>query len=155
MSFRCCAASIWGRTGAVVDTTTGDIYIATGNARYDGRIHWGDAAVSIDSTGTSILDNYTPTNTDDLNSRDADLGSTSPALVGNGYVIQGWKDGRIRLLQWGRARNGGRRGGEAQIVSTPSGDDLFTSPAVVHGMLAGIGLTQESSETPQNHELDF
>lgn len=131
-------SAIWGRTGAVIDTTTGDIYIATGNARYDGRIHWGDAAVSIDSTGTTILDNYTPTNTDDLNSRDADLGSTSPALVGNGYVIQGGKDGRIRLLQWGRTRNGGRRGGETQIVSTPSGDDLFTSPAVVHGATTWI-----------------
>jgi hypothetical protein len=131
-------SAIWGRTGAVIDTTTGDIYIATGNARYDGRIHWGDAAVSIDSTATTILDNYTPTNTDDLNSRDADIGSTSPVLVGNDYVIQGGKDGRIRLLQWGRTRNGARRGGETQIVSTPSGDDLFTAPAVMRGATTWI-----------------
>ena len=132
-------SAIWGRTGAVIDTTTGDIYIATGNARYDGRIHWGDAAVSIDSTATTILDNYTPTNTDDLNSRDADLGSTSPVLLGNGYVLQGGKDGRIRLLQWGRARRASaRRGGETQVVSTPSGDDLFTAPAVMRGSTTWI-----------------
>jgi len=132
-------SAIWGRTGAVIDSTTGDIHIATGNARYDGRIHWGDATVSIDSTGTTILDNYTPTNTDDLNSRDADLGSTSPVLVGDGYVIQGGKDGRIRLLQWGHARRGApRRGGETQVVSTPSGDDLFTAPAVMRGSTTWI-----------------
>ena len=127
-------SAIWGRTGAVIDTTTGDIYIATGDGHYDGRIHWGDAAVSLDSSATNILDSYTPTNTDELDSRDADLGSTSPVLLGNGYVIQGGKDGRIRLLQWGHARRASaRRGGETQVVSTPSGDDLFTAPAVMRG----------------------
>jgi glucose dehydrogenase len=131
-------SAIWGRTGAVIDTTNGDIYIATGNARYDGRVHWGDAAVSIDSSATTILDNYTPTNTDDLNSRDADLGSTSPVLLGGGFVLQGGKDGKIRLLQWGRTRNGARRGGETQIVSTPSGDDLITAPAVMRGATTWI-----------------
>ena len=132
-------SAIWGRTGAVVDTTTGDIYVATGNGRWDGRIHWGDAAVAIDSSGTNIVDNYTPTNTEELNSRDADLGSTSPVLLGNGYVLQGGKDGSIRLLQFARSRGAApRRGGEAQVVSTPSGDDLFTAPAVVRGSTTWI-----------------
>ena len=127
-------SAIWGRAGAVIDTTTGDIYVATGNARWDGRTNWGDAVIVIDSSATRILDNYTPTNTDELNSRDGDLGSTSPVLLGGGYVVQGGKDGMIRLLQFGRTRGAApRKGGEIQVVKTPSGDDLFTSPAVMHG----------------------
>lgn len=126
-------SAIWGRAGAVIDSTTGDIFVATGNGRWDGRANWGDAAIALDSSATSILDNYTPTNTDELSARDADLGSTSPALLGGGYIAQGGKDGSIRLLQFGRARGATpRRGGETQIVSTPSGTDLFTAPAVLH-----------------------
>ncbi|MEO8910849.1 MAG: PQQ-binding-like beta-propeller repeat protein [Gemmatimonadaceae bacterium] len=125
-------SAIWGRAGAVIDTATGDIYIATGNAKWDGRTNWGDAAIALDSTATNILDNYTPANTDELASRDADLGSTSPALLGGGYIAQGGKDGTIRLVRFGRTRGAtGRRGGEVQVVSTPSGTDLFTAPAVL------------------------
>ncbi len=126
-------SAIWGRAGAVIDSVTGDIYFATGNGRWDGRTNWGDAAIALDSNATNIVDNYTPTNTDELSSRDADLGSTSPALLGGGFVAQGGKDGTIRLVQFGRTRGSTpRRGGEAQVVSTPSGTDLFTAPAVLH-----------------------
>jgi hypothetical protein len=126
-------SAIWGRAGAVIDSTTGDIYIATGNARWDGRTNWGDAAIALDSSATNVLDNYTPTNTEDLSARDADLGSTSPALLGDGFIAQGGKDGTIRLVQFGRTQGAApRRGGEAQVISTPSGTDLFTAPAVLH-----------------------
>jgi outer membrane protein assembly factor BamB len=126
-------SAIWGRAGAVIDSTTGDIFIATGNARWDGRTNWGDAAVAVDSNGTNIVDNYTPTNTDELSARDADLGSTSPAILGGGYVAQGGKDGIIRLLQFGRTRGATpRKDSEVQTLSTPSGTDLFTAPAVLH-----------------------
>src|SRR6266496_1946502 len=69
---------IWGRAGALIDWTTGDIFVATGNGRWDGRTNWGDAAIALDSSATNMIDNYTPTNTDELSARDADLGSTSP-----------------------------------------------------------------------------
>ncbi len=131
-----CAESgnaIWGRAGAVIDSTTGDIFVATGNGKWDGRTNWGDAAIAIDSSAEKIVDNYTPANTEDLSARDADLGSTSPVLLGGAYVAQGGKDGSIRLLQFGSARGAApRRGGETQVVSTPSGTDLFTAPAVWH-----------------------
>jgi hypothetical protein len=118
----------------VIDSATGDIFIATGNGKWDGRTNWGDAAIAIDSSATKVIDNYTPSNTEELSARDADLGSTSPALLGGGYVAQGGKDGSIRLLEFGRARGSTpRRGGEAQVVSTPSGTDLFTAPAVSNG----------------------
>ena len=126
-------SAIWGRAGAVIDSVTGDIYFATGNGRWDGRTNWGDAAIALDSNATNIIDNYTPTNTDELSSRDADLGSTSPALLGGGFVAQGGKDGTIRLVAFGRTRGATpRKGGEAQVVPTPTGTDLFTAPAVMH-----------------------
>jgi outer membrane protein assembly factor BamB len=126
-------AAIWGRAGAVVDTATGNIFVATGNAQWDGATNWGDATVELSSDATRVVGNYTPSNTAALNVSDADLGSTSPVLLGNGLVVQGGKDGKIRLLDWSQLAGGAPHigSGEAQIVSTPSGDRLFTAPAVV------------------------
>src|SRR6185437_8518628 len=128
-----CGASdsaIWGRAGAVVDPSNGQLLVATGNAPWNGSTNWGDAVLRLDANATHILGNYTPVNTDELNSGDVDLGSTSPVLIG-GLIAQGGKDGRIRLLSKARMR-GTRphKGGELSVVSTPSGTDLFTAPAV-------------------------
>jgi Glucose dehydrogenase len=131
-----CTASgsaIWGRAGAVIDPRTGDIFVATGNAPWNGHNNWGDAVIALDSSATRIVDNYTPSNTEELERRDGDLGSTSPVILGGGYYLQGGKDGSIRVLQFGRTRGAApRRGGELQVVPTPSGADLFTAPAVWH-----------------------
>lgn len=125
-------SAIWGRAGAVIDPETGNIFVATGNAPWDGARYWGDAVIELDANATHILGNYTPSNTEELNSTDGDLGSTSPVLLGPGLVAQGGKDGRIRLLDWTRMQGTTpHKGGESQIVSTPSGTDLFTAPAVL------------------------
>jgi len=126
-------SAIWGRSAPVIDPRTGDILLATGNARWDGQTNWGDAAIALDSSATNILDNYTPANTEELDRADGDLGSTAPAFLGGGYVAQGGKDGKIRVVQFGRTRGTApRRGGEAQIVPTPSGTDLYSAIAVWH-----------------------
>jgi hypothetical protein len=125
-------SAIWGRSAAVIDASTGDIYVATGNALWDGRTNWGDAAIALDSSATNMLDNYTPTNTEELSARDADVGSTAPVLLGGGYIAQGGKDRTIRVVQFGRTRGATpRRGGETQVVQTPSNSALFTAPAVL------------------------
>jgi len=128
-----CGASdsaIWGRAGAVVDPSNGQLLVATGNAPWNGSTNWGDAVIRLDANATRILGNYTPANTDELNSGDVDLGSTSPVPIA-GFVAQGGKDGRIRILSKSRMR-GTRphKGGELSVVATPSGADLFTAPAV-------------------------
>ena len=126
-------AAIWGRAGAVIDTTTGDIFVATGNGPWNGTTNWGDATLELDPTATHIVGNYTPSTTAQLESSDADVGSTSPVLLGGGYVAQGGKDGTIRLLDASVMRGAtAHKGGELQSVSTPSGSDLFTAPAVLH-----------------------
>jgi hypothetical protein len=131
-----CGASdsaIWGRAGAVVDPSNGQLLVATGNAPWNGSTNWGDAVIRLDRNATRILGNYTPANTDQLNAGDVDLGSTSPVYLGGGLIAQGGKDGRIRLLSQKRMAGArGHKGGELNTVSTPSGTDLFTAPAVLH-----------------------
>lgn len=123
-------SAIWGRAGAVIDSSTGDLFLATGNGRWDGRTNWGDAVIELDSAAERMLGNYTPANTDELDARDADVGSTSPALLGGGYVAQGGKDHVMRLLDASVMRGAGpHRGGELQTVPMPS-RRMFTAPAV-------------------------
>ncbi len=126
-------AAIWGRAGAVVDSATGNLYVATGNGEWNGTVHWGDAVIELDGDATRILGNYTPENTEELNATDADLGSSAPVLLGGGLIAQGGKDGKIRLLDWSAMRGTApHRGGELSSVPTPSESQLFTAPAVLH-----------------------
>jgi hypothetical protein len=126
-------SAIWGRAGAVVDTATGDIFVATGNGAWDGQSKWGDATLELDGNATHLVGNYTPTNTNALNDGDVDVGSTSPVLLGGGLVAQSGKDGMIRLLSVSAMRQtGSHKGGEAQMTSAPSTTAVFTAPAVWH-----------------------
>ncbi|HWG38568.1 MAG TPA: PQQ-binding-like beta-propeller repeat protein [Terriglobales bacterium] len=126
-------SAIWGRSGAVVDPASGDIFVATGNARWDGKTYWGDALIELDPEATRMLGNYTPSNTDQLNDEDLDIGSTSPALLGGDLIAQGGKDGHIYLLsRKAIAGTEPHKDHEVQIVATPSGTDLFTALAVSH-----------------------
>ena len=130
-----CAASdsaIWGRAGAVVDTATGRLLVATGNGDWNGRTNWGDSTLHLSADASRLLGSWTPTDEAALQSSDLDLGSTSPALLGGGYLVQGGKDGKIRLLSLRKLSPAGRKGGELQTISTPGATDLFTAPAVWH-----------------------
>jgi outer membrane protein assembly factor BamB len=132
-----CSASdsaIWGRAGAVVDPANGELLVATGNGPWNGRTNWGDATLRLSPDAARLVGNYTPVNTAQLNASDADLGSTSPVLLPGGYLAQGGKDGKVRLLSVKRMRGTApHKGGEIQSLPTPSGTDLFTAPAVWRG----------------------
>jgi outer membrane protein assembly factor BamB len=124
-------SAIWGRAGAVIDSSTGNIFVATGNGPYDGSTNWGDSVIEMSADATQVLGNYTPADNMQLEDGDADLGSTSPVLLSPGTVAQGGKDGLIRTLSV-QAIGGTAPhvGGELQIMSTPSGTLLFAAPAV-------------------------
>jgi hypothetical protein len=141
-------SAIWGRAGAVIDTSTGDLYVATGNAPWDGMTNWGDATLELDAGATRLLGNFTPTNTDALNSSDLDVGSTSPVLLGGGLVLQGGKDGTLRLLDWSAMQGtAGHKGNELQVVQTPGSDRLFTAPAVLRGTTGVTVFVADNSGT--------
>jgi hypothetical protein len=81
-----------------------------------------------------LLAHWTPTNQAQLNSSDQDLGSTTPALLGGGYLVQGGKDGQLRLLRLSRlAGANATTGGELQTVPVPGPTDLFSEPAAWQG----------------------
>ena len=123
-------SAIWGRAGIVIDPATGNLLFATGNGDYDGKTTWGDALIMLDPNATKMLGNWTPTNNAELNRRDLDVGSTSPVLLGDGYIAQGGKDGTIRLLTMDIIKGSeAHQGGELQVVPTPNGAQLLSASA--------------------------
>jgi outer membrane protein assembly factor BamB len=133
-----CSASdsaIWARSGVVVERS-GHLLVATGNGPWDGKTNWGDSVLELSPDASALLQNWTPTNQEGLNRSDTDIGSTAPALLGNGLAVQSGKDGKLRLLDLtklnGKGGAGPVTGGELQTLSTPSGSGLFSAPAVWH-----------------------
>lgn len=132
---RTCASSdsaIWSRNGAAVDPANGDLVVATGNAPFNGSTDWGDSVIVLSPDASRMLRHWTPTDQQQLNVTDADLGSTSPALLDGGYAVQGGKDAKLRLLQLHRLPGvNTKTGGALQTLTTPGG--LFSEPAVWKG----------------------
>ena len=123
-------SAIWGRAGIVIDPATGNILFATGNGPYDGKTAWSDALIMLDPTMTKMLGNWTTTNNAELRQRDLDMGSTSPVLLGDGYIAQGGKDGTIRLLTMDIIKGTEpHQGGELQVVPVPNNAQLLSASA--------------------------
>lgn len=131
-------SGIWSRGGVVVDpdpSMHGRVYAATGNGLFDagsGGDNYGDSVAGISQDGSHLEDFYTPSTYAELESGDADLGSSSPALLPRQsrsrtplLAVQGGKDGVLRLLD---RQHLGRVGGEMQRVDI--GAALFSTPAV-------------------------
>jgi glucose/arabinose dehydrogenase len=127
-------SAIWGRSGVVVVPGTGRLLVATGDGHWNGRTYWGDSVLMLSGDAGRLLQNWTPTDQDELDSGDVDLGSTSPALLSSRYAVQGGKDAKLRLLDLrrlnGRSSAGAVTGGEVQTVGAPGGSGVFTAPAV-------------------------
>jgi hypothetical protein len=124
---RTCGSSdsaIWSRNGAAVDPANGNLVVATGNGPYNGRKDFGDSTIVLTPTASSMVGHWTPPNAAQLEASDADLGSTSPGLLPNGYAVQGGKDGILRLLQLH---------GRPRLVQSVSVGALFSVPAVYQG----------------------
>jgi hypothetical protein len=135
-----CSASdsaILSRGGPVVEPGSGRILIDTGNAPWNGTTNFGDSVLELNFPSLTLRQSFTPTNQEELNTGDLDLGSSAPALLGENRVVLAGKDGIMRVLvlsrldghQPSRARLH-PLGGEVQRLSIPGGGELFTAPAV-------------------------
>lgn len=141
-------AAIWGRAGAVVDSATGTIFVATGDAVWDGTRFWGDAVLGLNPTATALVANYTPSNTAQLDQTDADLGSTSPVLLGRGAIAQGGKDGQLRTLVLPQIAGAApHKGAEASSTATPGSTRLLSAPAVLRAASGTVLFVANGSGT--------
>ena len=136
--------AIWARPGVVYDPAIDKIFMATGNGTFAPASHaWGDTVFSLNPDGTGSggnpLDTWTPTNYQQLQNGDADIGSTAPAILppSSGKYshlgVQSGKDGVLRLLNLddlsGQGATG-HTGGEVFSMNMPIGGGVYTTPAV-------------------------
>ncbi|HEX2392764.1 MAG TPA: PQQ-binding-like beta-propeller repeat protein [Solirubrobacterales bacterium] len=146
------ASAILSRGGAVVEPGGKRLLISTGNATWDGVRYFGDSVLELSLPALRLRQAFTPRNQAELNSGDLDLGSSAPALLGQGRVLIAGKDGVMRVLALARLnghRPGSTRhlGGEVQTLPTPGGDQLFTQPAVWHNGKATTVFVADFSAT--------
>jgi hypothetical protein len=140
-----CSASdsaVLSRAGAVVEPGGGRVLIDTGNGPWNGRTNFGDSVVELTLPHLRVRQYFTPTDQEQLNDNDLDLGSSGPVLLGHDRALVAGKDGVMRVLELSRldghapAGTAGRprTGGEVQRLPLPGGGELFTAPAVwTHG----------------------
>jgi outer membrane protein assembly factor BamB len=118
--------------GAVVDRS-GNIYYEIGNGDWNGTTDFGESLVKlrIRKGRFDVLDYYTPANYQALNKRDADFGSSGPALIPKTDVmICGDKHGVLTLLN---TRDLGKLnpGGKQLLQSLPvNGGRVLNGPAL-------------------------
>jgi hypothetical protein len=168
-------SGVWARSAATYSPATNRIYIVTGNALFDTSRNWGDTVLALNPDGTGVnggpVDSFTPTNFQQLDTADLDLGSTLPALVdlpspgGTLHLgVQGGKEGILTLLNLANLSGQGgpgHTGGALQTVQSPGGNQVLTAPVSwtdgsgVHwvfvanaGNVAGYQVTLNGS-TPQ------
>lgn len=132
-------SGIWARGGAVVDpdaSMNGRVYAATGNGDFNANqksgVNYGDSVVALSADLLDLIGSYTPTNYQQLQDGDVDLGSTSPTMLPQQpssqtpwMMTEGGKDAVLKLLN--RAALPGV-GNELQLVDLPG--PLFSTPAV-------------------------
>ena len=123
-------SGVWGRPGVVVDPNTGNVFIASGNGTYAPPNNLGDSVIELTPNLSKIIDTYTPTNFQQLDDDDADLGSTSPAMIPSLEIaIQGSKDDKLRVLNLKNLSGQGgpdHTAGELQSISVSC--NIFSLP---------------------------
>ncbi len=88
--------AIWAPGGPAVDGA-GNVYAATGNGASTTTYDYGDSLLKFGSTA-NLIDYFAPSSWAADNADDADLGSSSPALLSGGLVYQDGKNGNGYLL---------------------------------------------------------
>ena len=138
--------AIWNVGGLLADAG-GSIYALIANGTYDSQQDYGNAAVRLASTGTTltVADYFTPTNSVSLSAQDLDFGSGSPLLLPDQFDAAGTahqlmfpagKDGNIFLLD--RTKLGSFNANANQVYQQLTGalaHGLFSAPAYFNGVV--------------------
>ena len=128
-------SAILSRGGAVVEPGGGRLLISTGNGPWNGKTDFGDSVIELTLPGLRYRQAFAPTNQEELNTTDSDLGSSAPVLLGHDRAMVAGKDGIVRVLVLSRLDGDppstpNRLGGEVERLGLPGGGELFSAPAV-------------------------
>jgi len=136
-------SGIWQRDNGPAADEQGNVYVATGNGKFDVSENghdYGDSVlklrIAFGKPGGKLLvnDYFTPSNEEALNSRDADVGSGGPILLPESHLLLiGGKNGVLYVLD--RDRMGHyQTGGNSHAVQTlPLGRGIYSAPAYWNG----------------------
>jgi len=90
--------AVWATAGPVLDAK-GHVYAATGNGAATGPPYDGTDSVVELSARLQLLSRFAPASWAQDNANDLDLGSTSPTLLPDGYVVAVGKNGSGYVLR--------------------------------------------------------
>jgi hypothetical protein len=125
-------SGIWQSDMAPAVDERGDVYVVTGNGKFDaadGGRDYGDSVVKLGGD-LRVKDVYTPGNQNMLNSRDLDFGSGGPLLLpeeaGRRLILIAGKQGWLHALDRDRLKSG-----PLKVVTLAGG--LYAAPAYWNG----------------------
>jgi polyvinyl alcohol dehydrogenase (cytochrome) len=135
---------IWGAGGAVV-SPDGTIYVSVGNGAATSGSYDGSDSVTALTPALVRVGIFAPTDWRQLSAGDQDLGSSSPALLSDGRILQVGKDGTGYLLN---ARHLGGVGGQiaAGEVCRAFGGPAVLGTVVFEPCLAGLAAVNTAGD---------
>jgi outer membrane protein assembly factor BamB len=117
---------IWGTSGAAV-SSSGVLYVATGNGASSSAFDHGDSVISLSPTLTEE-GFFAPSNWAQLNQNDADLGSAGPSIVGPNELLQIGKEGVGYLLTADKLGGIGGQLFSANVCGGSYGGNAYAGP---------------------------
>jgi outer membrane protein assembly factor BamB len=121
--------AVWMGGAAPIVDAQGNVWVATGNSTNTSSSDTYDLSDSVVelSPSMSVLQSFAPAQWYNDNGADADLGSASPAVLGNGLVLQVGKSNTAYLLS---QQNLGGVGGQQAAFSFCAGNDVDGGDAI-------------------------
>jgi outer membrane protein assembly factor BamB len=120
-------AGIWAPSGPAIDRA-GNVFVAVGNGEAtSGNWDHSDSVLRLSPT-LQLEDAFAPRNWGEENATDADLGSTGPLLLSNGFIFAAGKTGDGYIL---RANALGGVGGQVSTTKVCNGSGSYGGAAAV------------------------
>ncbi len=137
-------SGIWQSDNGAAADAEGNVFVATGNGRFDaasGGRDYGDSLLKLGLAGRGLVlrDYFTPYNEKALNSEDADLGSGGPVLLPDQpgshprLALVGGKDGKLYVLDRDRLGKFNPAGNTVAVRVFSMLGGVYAAPAYWNG----------------------
>jgi outer membrane protein assembly factor BamB len=117
---------IWAPSGAGIDRK-GNVFVATGNGDSPSSFDFGNTVIRL-TPKLKQTSFWRPTNADELNRNDTDLGSVGPALLGGGRVFAIGKEGVGVILATSNLGGIGGQLFQGDVCSGAYGGTAYEAP---------------------------